>query len=79
MDASVLWSSPGICAGPTCFVVFINYLDEVLDLVDGFISKFADDTKYGRIICNEEDYEKMQSNIVRREVKWAEMWQNDGI
>ena len=63
----------GSVLGPTCFVVFINDLDEVLDLVDGFISRFAD-TKYGRIICNEEDYEKMQSNIVRL-MKWAELWQ----
>ena len=30
--------------GPTCFVLFINDLDEVLGLVNGFVSKFADDT-----------------------------------
>ena len=35
----------GSVLGPTCFVVFINDLDDVLDLVNGFVSKFADDTK----------------------------------
>ena len=41
--------------GPTPFVVFINDLDDVVNLVDGFVSKFADDTKYGRVIRGEED------------------------
>lgn len=53
----------GSVLGPVCFIVFINDLDEVLDLVDGFVSKFVDDTKYGRVIRNEEDREKMQRDI----------------
>lgn len=45
----------GSVLGPTCFIIFINDIDEVLDLVDGFVYKFADDTKYGRVICNDAD------------------------
>ena len=37
--------------GTTCFVIFINDNDDVLNLVDGFVSKFADDAKY-RVIQN---------------------------
>ena len=55
-------------------MVFINDLDEVLDLVDGFVSKFADDTKYGRVICNDEDHKKMQRDIDKL-LEWAETWQ----
>ena len=50
----------GSVLGPTCFVIFINDIDEVLNLVDGFIFKFADDTKYGRIIRDEQDRHSMQ-------------------
>ena len=31
----------GSVLGPTCFVVFINDLDDVISLVDGFIFKFV--------------------------------------
>ena len=66
----------GSVLGPTCFVIFINDLDDVLDLVNGFVSKFADDTKYGRIIRNEEDHQEMQRNIDKLS-EWAETWQMD--
>ena len=64
----------GSVLGPTLFVIFINDLDEVVDLVDGFISKFADDTKYGRIIRNENDRIAMQKDIDRL-LEWADLWQ----
>ena len=64
----------GSVLGPVCFVIFINDLDDVLDLVGGFVSKFADDTKFGRIIRNEEDQIKMQQDIERL-MEWAEVWQ----
>ena len=35
----------GSVLDPTCFVIFINDLDDVLDLVNGFVSKFGEDTK----------------------------------
>ena len=64
----------GSVLGPTCFVIFINDLDEILDLVNGFVYKFADDTKYGRVIRTEEDQACMQNNI-NRLLSWAEAWQ----
>ena len=66
----------GSVLGPICFVVFINDLDEVVDLVHGFIYKFADDTKYGRIISNDEDRAALQRDIDKL-LEWAEKWQMD--
>ena len=43
----------GSVLGPTLFVIFINDLDTAVDLVNGFISKFADDTKYGQVMSSE--------------------------
>ena len=64
----------GSVLGPTLFVIFINDLDGVVDLVDGFISKFADDTKYGRVVRSEEDCAKMQCDI-NKLLEWADTWQ----
>ena len=66
----------GSVLGPICFVAFINDIDDVLDIVNGFVCKFADDTKYGRIIRNEEDQKQMQRDIDRLN-EWAEIWQMD--
>ena len=53
----------GSVLGPACFVVFIDDIDEVLDLVNGFVYKFADNSKYGRVIRSEEDQRAMQEDI----------------
>ena len=53
----------GSVLGPTCFIIFINDIDEVVDIVNGFIFKFADDTKYGRTVISESDRELMQKDI----------------
>ena len=64
----------GSVLGPTCFVVFINDLDEVVDLVNGFIFKFADDTKYGTTVLDDNDRERMQQSI-NKLMEWTEKWQ----
>jgi hypothetical protein len=66
----------GSVLGPICFVIFINDIHEILDVVNGFIYKFADDTKYGRIVVEEEDREAMQKDIDKL-MQWAETWQMD--
>ena len=66
----------GSVLGPTCFIIFINDLDEMLQLVDGFVYKFADDTKYGRVIRSEADRASMQRDIDNL-MEWAERWQMD--
>ena len=55
----------GQVLGPTCFIIFINGIDEVVDIVNGFVFKFADNTKYGRTVMCEEDRELMQNDIER--------------
>ena len=57
--------------GPTCFVIFIKDIDDVLNLVDGFAYKFVDDTKYGRVVLDDDDREAMQNDI-NKLMEWAE-------
>eukprot|EP00061_Rhincodon_typus_P000477 g11833.t1 len=57
--------------GPLLFVFYINDLDEN---VQGMNSKFADDAKIGGIVDNEEGYQKLQQD--RDQLgKWAKKWQ----
>ena len=66
----------GSVLSPVCFVIFINDIDDALDLVNGFVFKFADDTKCGRIINDDQDRAAMQADI-NRLLEWAEKWQMD--
>ena len=47
MEVGNQWSAPGICSGPLLFVIFIKDLDEE---VEGWVGKFADDTKVGGVV-----------------------------
>ena len=64
----------GSVLGPTLFVVFINPIDRVLEELSGFLSKFADDTKVGRIVDTQDDCEVLQQ-ILNYLVEWADSWQ----
>ena len=64
----------GSVLGPTLFVVFINPIDRVLEDLSGFLSKFADDTKVGRVVECDSDREGLQL-ILNALVKWSEQWQ----
>ncbi len=44
------------------FLVFINDLDSVVKMVE-LLNKFANDTKMGQTVTNEEDREKLQKAI----------------
>ena len=64
----------GSVLGPTLFVIFINDIDAVIDIVNGFISKFADDTKCGRVVLDDDDRQALQNDI-NKLLEWAETWQ----
>ena len=61
----------GSVLGPTLFVIFINDIDEVISIINSFISKFADDTKVGKIVFDDDDRKVMQENLDRL-VAWTE-------
>ena len=64
----------GSCLGPALFIIFINDLDNVIDVQASVLSKFADDTKWGKIVENEDDQKLFQEGI-NNLMKWANDWQ----
>ena len=64
----------GSCLVPTCFVIFINDIDNAISIVTSFISKFADDTKVGRVVKDEKDREELQKDLDNL-MEWSVEWQ----
>ena len=64
----------GSVLGPLLFVIFINDIETVLDQTDLFLSKFADDTKAGRVVDTQEGADKLQKDLDNFS-KWARDWQ----
>ena len=60
----------GSVLGPILFIIFINDLDTAVLPIGSILSKFADDTKSGRVIKGEKCQELFQSDI-NNLVKWA--------
>ncbi len=50
----------GSVLGSLLFLIYINDIDKG---ITGIISKFADDTKLGRVIKNDKDRENMQHDL----------------
>ena len=61
----------GSVLGPLLFIIYINDLDNV---VTCDISKFADDTKVGRLINSQHDVELLQTDLDRM-YEWSINWQ----
>ena len=66
----------GSCLGPALFTMFINYIDCSVDEPTSVLSKFADDTKWGKIVENEEGQKVFQEGI-NKLVQWSNTWQMD--
>ena len=64
----------GSCLGPTLFILFINDIDGAVDILNSVMSKFADDTKWGRVVENENDRKEFQEGL-NRLMQWAKDWQ----
>ena len=63
----------GSCLGPCLFVIFINDIDLAVDTL-GFIIKFADDSKAGRVVDVTEERVAFQDMLDRLET-WSQEWQ----
>ncbi|KAK8727094.1 hypothetical protein OTU49_009939, partial [Cherax quadricarinatus] len=61
----------GSVLGPLLFIIYINDLDEG---ITSDISKFADDTKIGRIIDSNVDVRELQKDLDKL-YSWSEKWQ----
>ena len=73
--ADVLSGVPqGSVLGPTLFLIFINDIDDAVEVTNSILLKFADDTKVGMVVESEEQRQELQATI-NRLVGWSEEWQ----
>ena len=64
----------GSVLGPTLFIIFINDIDQAIDVTSFFLFKFADDTKVGRVLETEDQRDELQTAISNLE-QWSQEWQ----
>ena len=66
----------GSCLGPVLFTMFINDIDGSVDTSSTVMSKFADDTKWGKVVENEDHRIEFQEGLDSL-MKWSKDWQMD--
>ncbi len=54
------WGPPGVGVGPAAFIIYINDLDTG---ITSDVSKFADDTKIGRVIQSDHDASVLKDEL----------------
>ena len=64
----------GSVLGPLLFILFINDIDNAVDVVHCFLLKFADDTKGLRKVNSQRDADKLQKDLDNLH-KWSNDWQ----
>ena len=64
----------GSCLGPALFLIFINDIDTAVDLTASCLIKFADDTKWAKVVETEDDRKRFQEGVDGLE-KWSKDWQ----
>ena len=63
----------GSVLGPILFIIYINDIDSCVSNYEGFISKFADDTKIAKIVNSEAAATEMQT-IINKLEQWSAQW-----
>ena len=64
----------GFCLGPVLFTIFINDIDSAVDNFPSVLSKFTDDTKWGKTVENKQDQKDFQEGLDNM-MEWSNNWQ----